>query len=359
MPIVNDILTINIKLPLNDEETIKEGALLMLKEIKPAWNQELISFKAFTVGITNKILSATYVPPSGASHKERLLFRIYGNHTDKIIDRDKEFKNWLYLASHGCAAKLYAKFSGGIVSGFLPGNTLTVDNLRDETIVANICKSLSKFHKLKPDTGDETKPILFIKIKQFLANFSDHYEHKEKQERYDEFFKQRGISFLHDLHHLKETVQRLQSKVVFCHNDLLIHNIIHDEKTDSINFIDYEYADYNYQDFDIANHFCEYAGVEDFNYSRCPDRKYKLDWITKYLTYYLERKPTKNEVEILLDRNNTFEAASHFFWALWALVQSQISIIDFDYLQYAIQRYEYFQKCMLKCDERAVQHSLF
>uniref|UniRef100_A0A8R1XXZ3 ethanolamine kinase n=2 Tax=Onchocerca TaxID=6281 RepID=A0A8R1XXZ3_ONCVO len=350
MPAENDILTINIKLPLTDDEATEEGALLILKEIKPSWKLELITFKTFTVGITNKIMCATYTPSNGTTQKERLLFRIYGNNTDKIIDRNKELNNWLYLASHGCAAKLYARFSGGIVSGFLPGNTVAIDNLRDETIVTNTCKSLSRFHKLRPDTGDETKPILFIKMKQFLANFSDQYEDKQKQERYDEFFKQREIFFLHDLHHLKEVIQQRQSKVVFCHNDLLIHNIIHDDKTGSISFIDYEYADYNYQDFDIANHFCEYAGVEDFNYSRCPDKKYKREWITKYLTFYLERKPTNDEIDTLLNGNNAFEAAAHFFWALWALVQSQISTIDFDYLKYAIQRYELFQKCMLKCD---------
>lgn len=30
--------------------------------------------------------------------------------------------------------------------------------------------------------------------------------------------------------------------------------------SDAINFIDYEYADYNFQAFDIGDHFCEYAG---------------------------------------------------------------------------------------------------
>lgn len=45
MPDANDILTINIKLPLTDDEATKEGALLMLMEIKPSWKRELISFK--------------------------------------------------------------------------------------------------------------------------------------------------------------------------------------------------------------------------------------------------------------------------------------------------------------------------
>ncbi|VDK63532.1 unnamed protein product, partial [Gongylonema pulchrum] len=137
---------------------------------------------------------------------------------------------------------------------------------------------------------------------------------------------------------LKEAVQQLQALVVFCHNDLLIHNIIHNEETGAIYFIDYEYADYNYQAFDIANHFCEYAGqfsvlhirIRDFDYSRCPDLHCKRLWITEYLTYFLERQPNVDEVEALLRDTNVFEAAAHFFWALWALAQSQISTIHFD-----------------------------
>jgi len=30
---------------------------------------------------------------------------------------------------------------------------------------------------------------------------------------------------------------------------------------ETIGFIDFEYVGYNYQAFDIANHFCEYAGT--------------------------------------------------------------------------------------------------
>jgi thiamine kinase-like enzyme len=31
--------------------------------------------------------------------------------------------------------------------------------------------------------------------------------------------------------------------------------------TERVHFIDFEYVAYNYQAFDIANHFCEYAGM--------------------------------------------------------------------------------------------------
>lgn len=48
--------------------------------------------------------------------------------------------------------------------------------------------------------------------------------------------------------------------VVFCHNDLVMRNIIWDEDSSSVSFIDFEYSAPNYQPFDIANHFSEYCG---------------------------------------------------------------------------------------------------
>lgn len=53
--------------------------------------------------------------------------------------------------------------------------------------------------------------------------------------------------------------------------------------------------------------------MEDFNYSRCPDEKYKREWITKYLTYYLERNPAEDEVDNLVNGSNAFEAVNLMF----------------------------------------------
>lgn len=59
---------------------------------------------------------------------------------------------------------------------------------------------------------------------------------------------------------LKAELEDLNSNVVFAHNDLLLGNVIYNEKEDTVTFIDFEYTAYNYQAFDIANHFAEFAG---------------------------------------------------------------------------------------------------
>lgn len=65
--------------------------------------------------------------------------------------------------------------------------------------------------------------------------------------------------------------------LVFGHNDLLSGNILilqqpgfdpaAPDRDGRIVFIDYEYGAYTYRDFDIGNHFTEYAGF-DGDYDR-------------------------------------------------------------------------------------------
>lgn len=114
-------------------------------------------------------------------------------------------------------------------------------------------------------------------------------------------------------------------------------------------FIDYEYAGYNYQAYDIGNHFNEFAGVNEVDYNLYPDRALQLQWLQSYLEAYKEFKGfsgdvSEKEVEVLYIQVNQFALASHFFWGLWALIQAKYSRIDFDFLGYAIVRLSQYFK---------------
>ena len=47
--------------------------------------------------------------------------------------------------------------------------------------------------------------------------------------------------------------------------------------------IDFEYAGPNYLAYDIADHFCEFAGVDDVDYSRYPNEDFQKEWLQAYL----------------------------------------------------------------------------
>ncbi|XP_023604013.1 ethanolamine kinase 2 [Myotis lucifugus] len=105
---------------------------------------------------------------------------------------------------------------------------------------------------------------------------------------------------------LKEHLSQLGSPVVFCHNDLLCKNIIYDSTKGHVRFIDYEYAGYNYQAFDIGNHFNEFAGVNEVDYCLYPGRETQLQWLRYYLQAQKGMAVTSSEVQRLYVQVNKF-----------------------------------------------------
>lgn len=142
--------------------------------------------------------------------------------------------------------------------------------------------------------------------------------------------------------------------MVFSHNDLLLGNIVYTSSLHRVTFIDYEYADYNFQAFDIGNHFAEFAGVDVVDYTRYPSREFQMRWLRVYLENFrgLRRRNVENDmgmememeneeeehvneadIERLYVQVNQFALAAHFFWTIWSLVQAEYSTIDFDYVE--------------------------
>ena len=145
--------------------------------------------------------------------------------------------------------------------------------------------------------------------------------------------------------------------VSFCHNDLLPGNIIWNGN--EIRLIDFEYASYNYASYDIANHFCEYAGF-DCDWQSLPTVEEQRLWIKEYLKCRKvasagtnlnansnsnvtedengNSNVTEDAVDRMLKEVQMFVPYCHLFWGLWAVKQGEISDVDFDYLQYAAKR---------------------
>lgn len=112
---------------------------------------------------------------------------------------------------------------------------------------------------------------------------------------------------------------------------------------ETVNFIDYEYATPSPAAFDLANHFAEWGGF-DCDFSVLPTRAQRLEFIRAYIQSYFDmmpesEKPTdlnkEAEAEKLLQEVDVYRGIPGFYWGVWALIQAQISQIDFDYASYA------------------------
>ncbi|KAH8341771.1 hypothetical protein KR067_001827 [Drosophila pandora] len=361
-----------------EEADVIQGAKELLKVIRPTWDLSHVEFKSFTDGITNKLVgcfhkennklkhgdSGSYLPiktlglspvqgenpviiekeefsnckPSGDAPVQYsdnvVLVRIYGNKTDLLIDRKAETQNFLLLHTYGLAPSLYATFKNGLVYEYVPGTTLNTESVLGPEIWPLVARRMAEMHRKVKKTGDTSKPLPMIwkKTQSFLDLVPERFSDAEKHKRVKDTFL--PIARLREeFNKLYEYLEALDSPIVFSHNDLLLGNVIYTKSLNTVNFIDYEYADYNFQAFDIGNHFAEMCGVDEVDYTRYPKLDFQLQWLRVYLEEYLQRSHIKNqEVNLLYVQVNQFALASHIFWTVWSLLQAEHSTIDFDYV---------------------------
>lgn len=336
-----------------EDDDIEKGSQIILKLIRPDWDLEKIRCKLFTDGITNKLVGLF---DDSRSENDGVLVRIYGKNTEQIIDRKAEVENFKFLYRAGIAPDLYATFDNGLVYKYIRGETLTTTTVRDPNIYRVVARTMARFHRLGTSgkgAGDETnKSGLWNKMEQFANLIPERFSSPSIDLQYRKTFPQGVKSLRADIETVKTLLENIGSPVVFCHNDLLLTNILVQSDNAlggspvSVAFIDYEYAMFNNQAFDIANHFIEFAGVQEPDFSLYPNVDLQMDWLRSYLEEYIGESLDQNDprVAVLKDQVNMFTIASHLLWIFWSLVQTEISVIDFDYLKYAEMRLELYMK---------------
>ncbi|XP_072528964.1 ethanolamine kinase 1 [Salminus brasiliensis] len=327
-----------------DEHDYRPGALRLIEELRPHWKPAEVKMKSFTDGITNKLIGC-YV---GGSLQDVVLVRIYGNKTELFVDRENEVKSFRVLQAHRCAPRLYCTFNNGLCYEFLEGMALEPEHIRSPAIFRLIARQLAKYHAIHAHNGWVPQSDLWLKMGKFFSLVPTYFKDPDKNERLSSEVPS-TVCLREELVWLRQSLSKLGSPVVLCHNDLLCKNIIYRQAGGNVKFIDYEYAGYNYQAYDIGNHFNEFAGLNEVDYSLYPERSLQLQWLRAYLEAYKEyknqgAKVSNNEVEVLYVQVNRFALASHFFWGLWALIQAQYSTIDFDFLGYAVLRFSQYFK---------------
>lgn len=367
----------------NDFTQIKS----LLVKIFPAWNTD-IKVKQLTGGITNMLLSCTH-------GENTLLMRVYGQGTNLIIDRNREFVSHLVLNSLHLAPPMHARFRNGLIYGFFPGRSLEPHEMSHPALYPLIAQKLGQLHnsvnaeyiedgveKLRKYTANVKKEAQKAKparrekkpkrtISSIWDLIEDWIQIVPANAALVEIFKSNLPSqditldnirevILAEFKWLKSTLLRSsKSPVVVSHCDLLSGNIIipedeaftqrlsqqgavmlPDVEENPIRFIDYEYMLPAPRAFDTANHFAEWQGF-DCNRAAIPkpsaSNPVMYNWCKSYLN---NENATEDEVRALIHEIACYYGMPGFYWGIWAMIQSELSNIDFNYADYSKLRLE-------------------
>ncbi|KAF8794050.1 Ethanolamine kinase 1 like protein [Argiope bruennichi] len=330
----------------NSFSDVCAGATSIITRIKD-WKPDDIGFELLTGGFTNHLVKC-YLKNNP---DEAVLIRIYGENTELIIDRDLEVRNLQIMCEAGFCAPLHCLFTNGLCYDFTPGEVLDIKMVRDPDISKLIATKLARMHSIHRnvdgiDSQDSIFPFLYKLFHQIPESFPD----PVKDLRYKSLIGPKD-KLKEEIDCLKAHLLKTESPIVFCHNDLLLRNIIYNNEKKEVTFIDFEYAGYNYQAFDIGNHFCEFSGVANFDPNLYPSKDFQINWLKIYLeAWYIENKLnpkdiTEEEIEKFYIIVNKFALAAHLYWGIWALIQSAYSKLELDYLKYAkLKLDQYFSR---------------
>eukprot|EP00899_Mesostigma_viride_P016114 jgi/Mesvir1/24503/Mv21851-RA.1 len=301
-----------------------------------AVSPEDIAVEKISGGITNQLLKLS---TDASRTLEPVLVRIFGADTEVFIDRDAEQRALPHLNAAGFGAQVLGTFKNGRLEVFLPYRTCNVHDMAEPAMAAKIASLLAKFHAL-PIPGPR-EVSLWGKLRSWLQFAKEaRFDSPEQQATLKRL---RLDKFGDEIDAMEKHCGRLTtSRVVYCHNDLLAGNILHDEATGNAQLIDFEYGAYNHRGFDLGNHFNEYAGFE-CDWSLYPSQQAQQHFARHYLAAVDGCDPQHvkaEDIDSLVLEANCFGLVSHMFWGLWAIGQAAISEIDFDYLGYSTRRWD-------------------
>ena len=281
----------------------------------PIWSAP-IRLQPLGGGITNR----NYLVDDAG---ERFVARIGAELLILGIDRRNEAQCHRAAQSLGVAPPLVYGENGVLVSRFVPGRTLNAASAREPGVAPRLAQVLRQLHEGWDGLIGELL---------FFCPF-------QASRTYVATSRRLGAALPGDIDEMLETARRLSRTIApftptLCHNDLLPANILDDG--DRIWIVDWEYAGMGNPLFDLAGISANCGYSEEQEIALLESYRGEL------------RHQDLYELRVL-------KVASLLRDALWGVVQTAVSDLDFDYHEYARYHFEKYRSALIALpDETAV-----
>jgi thiamine kinase-like enzyme len=255
-----------------------------------------------TGGLTNVNLKVTH--PGGV-----VVVRVAQPGSELLaIDRDHEHRNSVAAATAGVGAPVvdFLPDAGLLVVGWIDGHTFTDDDLRSGAHLGRVAAAVRQLH-----AG---------------PRFVNDFDMFALQPAYLAIVRERGFRLPERYLELEPQVERVRRALaarpeptVPCNNDLLAGNMIDDGER--IWLIDYEYSGNNQATFELGNIWSE-AGLS-------------LEQLDELVAAY-DGRLRRHRVA----RARLWGLMSQYGWTLWGSIQDAVSPFDFDFWEWAMEKYD-------------------
>lgn len=251
---------------------------------------------------------------------EKFVLRLSGQNTAYLgIDRGQEARVLAAVSEAGIGAQVaYCQLpEGHLVTRYIPGHHLTLEEYRTPENIGRILKTLKRTHAL---------PLVDVRFSPFRC-----------VESYARRVKALQVSLPPDFQEMLERMSVIQREQAgdpsawqrFCHNDLFYVNVLDDG---NIRFIDWEFSGVNDLYYDLATLTYAYDS---------------LDTLPRELQEYMLASYFGEVRQKNWERLEGMQYMLLFFTAMWGLLQQGMQngghvrpVEGFDFLEYANSTFE-------------------
>lgn len=274
-------------------ELIKE---ILINELN--LNDEKITDIKTIGGMTNKNFLVTI-------NSQKYVFRSPGVGSDKLINRENEFKNINKISHLSIDSELFFfNTKNGIKISKYIENSITLSPMTVKENFSLIAKTLKLLHTDKNFFENEFD--IFKEIDSYEKKINGNIENF-----YPEYLKTKN-----KILKIQEKLENDNILKVNCHNDTVAENFI--KANNKIYLIDWEYSGLNEAEWDLAAFSLE---------SSLSNSDEQI-----FLNYYYENNITeKNKEKILI-----YKILQDFLWSLWTIVKFENGVY---FGEYGINRY--------------------
>ena len=281
--------------------------------VERVWPGRRARFEPLGGGITNHNVA---VDVDG----ERFVLRIAGTNTSLLgIDRHVELAATEAAAALGVGPEVvsFVEPEGWLVTRFVEGTSPPLERMREPELVARVAAALRAFHDGPPIPGvfDSFRVVEAYRETALAAGGEIPAAYERAQDIARAIEERRGASV-----------------PAPCHNDLLNANFLDDGR--SLTIVDWEYAGMGDRFFDLAN----FAVNNELDSEACS---------VLLEAYFGERRVGDRRALVLM------RFMSDFREAMWGVVQTAVSDLDFDFAAYAREHFARLERAAAEPSFRA------
>ena len=297
-----------------------EEIIDMLLSLKPNWTKDDLCHEEYTGGYVN---SMTCFYQGADEHRaDALVVRVYGFEGQELPwGRSNEFLTMQVAQAAGCFPAIVAVFKNGVIYEYEPGRMVTFQDLVKPEIVKKVAHQLYRFQHIDVDSLElvdrRGKPCKYDKslktveyVLKMIKDIPSSPKSERNKEKFEKYRKELTDEYLmREYEFLKSIHDDVALPIALNHSDFHPRNMIINDETGKLTFVDYEITSFNYEVHDLVRFFDNKEFYDQYGLSKPDDPEITEEIRAMYLGEYLTAKHeeegrmgtgvTNEEVEIL------------------------------------------------------------